>query len=392
MTDKLDIGIITYPGESGSDQPVSLFLSRFFSEILMPLCGNLSAITGNLLEISDKAVRIIRVPFYESGSSSLSSRFSKYVLSQLRVFHRLINISKNSDVIIFFSLAELYTVLIFITKFVFRKKVMVVHCGLTSKSMEIAYGKKMFGSGKIIIYAIKLLENISFLLADEIAVESESVIKSHGLQKYRSKICICTSYYIYIDAFAIEKDIEGRQSLVGYVGRFGKDKGAINFVEAVSKVPKSQNVKFLMLGGFSSEVRKIEALLEESGLTHRVAIVGHVSYEKIPVYLNDLKLLVLPSYGEGLPKTILEAMACGTPVLATPVGGVPDVIKDEETGFILEDNSPEGIAKNIVRVLEYPKLDEIIKNARDLIEREYAYEPTLKRWQYAFEKLIKSDK
>ena len=50
-------------------------------------------------------------------------------------------------------------------------------------------------------------------------------------------------------------------------------------------------------------------------------------------------------------------MGCGTPVLATSVGGVPDVIKDKETGFIMEDNSPECIAENIERVLNHPDLD-----------------------------------
>ena len=50
-------------------------------------------------------------------------------------------------------------------------------------------------------------------------------------------------------------------------------------------------------------------------------------------------------------------MGCGTPVLATPVGGVPDLIKDDETGFIMEDNSPKCITENIERVLNHPDLD-----------------------------------
>lgn len=56
-----------------------------------------------------------------------------------------------------------------------------------------------------------------------------------------------------------------------------------------------------------------------------------------------------------------EAMACDTPVLATPVGGVPDVIKDGKTRFIMGDNSPECIAKNVIRALEHPNPEEIIR-------------------------------
>ena len=77
----------------------------------------------------------------------------------------------------------------------------------------------------------------------------------------------------------------------------------------------------------------------------------------------------------------IGAMACGAVVLATPVGGVPDLIKDEETGFILEDNSPECIAENVMRALNHPELDKIMNNARKLIEAEYTYEAAVERYR-----------
>jgi len=83
----------------------------------------------------------------------------------------------------------------------------------------------------------------------------------------------------------------------------------------------------------------------------------------------------------------IGAMACGTPVLATPVGGIPDVIKDEETGFILEDNSPECIAENVIRALNHPDLDRIVKNARKLIEERYTYEAAVERYRKILENI-----
>ena len=80
-------------------------------------------------------------------------------------------------------------------------------------------------------------------------------------------------------------------------------------------------------------------------------------------------------------------MACGTPVLATPVGGVPGVIKDGETGFIMENNSPECIAKNVMRALEHPNLDKIIKNARELVEKEFTYEAAVERYRKILENI-----
>ena len=67
-------------------------------------------------------------------------------------------------------------------------------------------------------------------------------------------------------------------------------------------------------------------------------------------------------------------MGCGTSVLATSVGGAPDLIKDGNTGFIMKDNSPECIAKNVRWALEHPNLERIVENARALVEREFTYE------------------
>jgi len=91
---------------------------------------------------------------------------------------------------------------------------------------------------------------------------------------------------------------------------------------------------------------------------------------------------------EGLPNIMLEAMACGTPVLATPVGAIPDVITDGKTGFIMENNSPECIAKNVIRALEHPNLEDIVKNARKLIEDEYSYEAMVRKCKIALDKLM----
>jgi glycosyltransferase involved in cell wall biosynthesis len=84
---------------------------------------------------------------------------------------------------------------------------------------------------------------------------------------------------------------------------------------------------------------------------------------------------------------MLEAMACGTPVLATPVGAVPDVIVDGKTGFIMENNSPECIAENVMRALEHPDLEGVAQRARALVEREYTFERAVERWKSILEEV-----
>ena len=135
-----------------------------------------------------------------------------------------------------------------------------------------------------------------------------------------------------------------------------------------------------LIGGNGPLFDEIKNKLKTNGAYDKVKLTGWIPHDDLPDCLNELKLVVLPSYTEGLPNIMLEAMACGTPVLATPVGAIPDVIKDEETGFIMEDNSPECIAENIKRALNHQDLDKIVKNARELVEKEYTYEAAVERY------------
>ena len=137
----------------------------------------------------------------------------------------------------------------------------------------------------------------------------------------------------------------------------------------------------MLIGGDGPLKELIEASLQEQGVSTRVDLPGSISHDDLPRYLNQLRLLVLPSYTEGLPNIMLEAMACGTPVLATPVGAIPDVIIDGKTGFIMENNSPECIAENVVRALNSPDLERIAEAGRRFVEENFTFEKTVENWK-----------
>jgi len=123
-------------------------------------------------------------------------------------------------------------------------------------------------------------------------------------------------------------------------------------------------------------------------LSGHVQLRGWIPDDEYRDCLNDLKLLVLPSVSEGLPGVVQQAMPCGTVVLATPVGGVPDLIKDGETGFILENNTPECIASSVIRALAHPNLGEIAGNARRLIKQQYGRDAMVEKRRIALDQLM----
>ena len=124
-----------------------------------------------------------------------------------------------------------------------------------------------------------------------------------------------------------------------------------------------------------------KAYLQEEGIANHVDLLGWISHDELSGYLNHHRLLVLPSCTEGLPNIMLKAMACGTPMLATPAGEVPVVIADGKTGFIMGSNLPECIAKNVLRALEHPDLEEVAEAGRQFIEENFTFKRVVERWK-----------
>ena len=191
--------------------------------------------------------------------------------------------------------------------------------------------------------------------------------------------------------FKIIQPLGKRNNQVGYIGRLSAEKETLNFIKAVGLLNNDAKNSFYIIGDgeLKEEVKK---LINQENLNERVKLLGWVPHEEPPKQLNEMKLLVIPSYTEGLVNVMLEAMACDTPVLATAVGAIPDVIKDGKTGFILEDNSPETIARGITRALNHPNLEQVAANARALVERKYTFEAAVERYGKIFEELLRKKK
>ena len=84
---------------------------------------------------------------------------------------------------------------------------------------------------------------------------------------------------------------------------------------------------------------------------------------------------------------VLESMACNTPVLATPVGALPDIVIDGKTGFLMENNSPKCIAENVIRALNSPDLEQVADAGKRFVEENFMFESTVARWKKVLEEI-----
>lgn len=363
-----------------------------FVTILKPLSNELFVITGTGVlsekQIFDKAINPKNVQNSTKESKWVLVRIVRYVLAQMKVSVNLMKISKNIELVILF-LGGSALILPMLTAKLLKKKVILVVSESVSKDVERMYSNKLFGTGGFIFYHImRILEEINYMLSDRIVLYSKSIIYSHDLERYTDKILPFGVRFVDIDLFKIKKRISERKNVIGFIGRFREEKGIREFVDAIPFIlQENKDVKFLIAGDgalFEEIKDKIETNVDPS----KVKLVGWIPHEELPEYLNELKLFVLPSCIEGMPNIVFEAMSCGTPVLATPVGGVPDVIRNEETGFILENNSPKTIAKSVTEILKYSNIDDIVKKARKLLEEKYTYKAAVERYRKIIQNIL----
>ena len=365
---------------SGVDLAKPSFLSGLVKILL-------SAYSGTIYVI------VSRVPFYKKSFNErvhimqlmpksenrkwrgLGDRIIKHLLTQLKISYMLAK-ERKADMYIFF-LSQTLTLPILILKLMRRKVIIVAGASF--------YEYAKFVKRDYLRLFPKIEEKINFKLSDHIILYSKNLIKESNMEEYKNKISVASRHFLDFNMLKIKKELHERDNLVGYIGRLSEEKGTLNFVKSIPEIIKERDDLEFLIGGDGYLRDKIEEYLEENNLNNKVKLSGWIPHGKLPDYLNELKLVVLPSYTEGLPNIMLESMACGTLVLATPVGAIPDVIKDGETGFIMENNLSECIAKNVVRALGYPDLDRIVENARELVEREYTYEAAVERYRKILE-------
>ena len=148
--------------------------------------------------------------------------------------------------------------------------------------------------------------------------------------------------------------------VVLYVGRVEPLKGIDILLRAVAQLGQSESVRTLIIGGESegdSEVERLKALAGELGISSLVSFVGRVEQRELPAYYSAADVCVVPSYYESFGLVALESMACGTPVVASRVGGLPTIVKDGETGYLVPWRCPEPFADRMDILLSSPDVN-----------------------------------
>lgn len=139
-----------------------------------------------------------------------------------------------------------------------------------------------------------------------------------------------------------------------FLGRIGKRKGVPELCEALALMLDLPGWRATIAG--DGEVEKLRLRLSELGLSERVTVSGWQGPEDVASLLSQADILTLPSHAENLPMSVIEGMAAGLAVVATPVGAVEDIVSDEETGLLVPPGDVEALRNALARLVEEPDL------------------------------------
>ena len=242
-------------------------------------------------------------------------------------------------------------------------KPLIARCGyMWSEFMDRQYGHNSFKAQKA-----HNIEGMVFSKASKIIVTTSEMKKNIGC-RYPNKENKVTIIPNYVD-LNVFKQVPSKNNLarICFIGRLDqKQKNILSLLEAV----KGLDVKLDIIGSGPLE----KQVISESRLNSNIRLLGRVSNTQLPQYLNLCSAFILPSFYEGHPKALIEAMACGLPVIATNVPGINNIIIHNETGWLCETDS-DSIREAIKTVLMDKSLCKRLGHqARQFVIKNYSFE------------------
>jgi glycosyltransferase involved in cell wall biosynthesis len=178
-----------------------------------------------------------------------------------------------------------------------------------------------------------------------------------------------------------------KEPYILYTGRLETIKGLTTLVESAQYVcQKHRDLRFVLAGKGTME-KVLKTMISKLKLEPNFYFAGHItSRNKLVEYYQKAEAFVLPSYYDAMPTSLLEAMSCGTPVVATKVGGIPEIVTDGEDGLLVSPKDPEALAQALLKVLDDKELRATLApNARQKIRSNYDWGVIVDRIEAVYE-------
>ena len=243
---------------------------------------------------------------------------------------------------------------------------------------------------RVIVATIAELTQLRFLYK---ATASKMVVIPPGVD-------VSHFYPIPADEAKMYVGLKPEDRMVLYVGRIEPLKGLDTLIQAMSglQLQEKRRVHLAIIGGdpaaspreMSDEMARLQKLCDDLSVGQTVVFLGKRDQDKLPYYYSAAELVVMPSHYESFGMVALEAMACGTPVIASEVGGLAYLVRDGETGFTIPDQEPEMLCEKISWLLNDNDLHARMSQRAVEYAQDYAWEKIAKQIADVYKGLVRS--
>lgn len=220
----------------------------------------------------------------------------------------------------------------------------------------------------------------TFLTTSQIAKPSKVTTIFNGIAPLKKKPTTTQ-----VKQFRASHDISARDNLIGTVGTFNKQKDTHTLIRAFAQIVKKHPATKLMLIGTGELERDLKQLVEKLGIADRVIFTGFM--QDITTALHAMQLFVLPSKSEAFGISILEAMQAGVPVIASKVGGIPEIITHNLSGLLVEHGDTKKLAAAMSKLINDKQLQKKITSHYPQILKKFSAANMVKQTESLFTNL-----
>jgi glycosyltransferase involved in cell wall biosynthesis len=365
-----DVCVVTHPLAAAGENATRSLLD------ILSVITSITLVTADLPEDSDIWEKREVIELSRKGAGeSVAVAAARFILNQIRMARTVA--ARDEDVVLFFG-ATSYVFPILVAR-ALGKTVLVEPRGDVPLTLRLNWEQQMpLVLARLLAGFVWAFERAGFAIANGVVTYTPSMASQLGLDPGAPNVYSTGARYVRTEEFDVDVPFQERDRVVGFLGRFDEEKGIRELAAVARSLPDDVTFRFIGDGDLGEWLRDE---LSDEIRAGDVELAGWVDHDDVPAELNRLQLVILPSQPtEGLPTTILEALACGTPVYATPVSGVPDVVKDGETGFYMHETTPAAILDDISSILGRENLNAISRTGRELVESEYSFEAAQERY------------
>ncbi|KPU45366.1 GDP-mannose-dependent alpha-(1-6)-phosphatidylinositol monomannoside mannosyltransferase [Oxobacter pfennigii] len=236
----------------------------------------------------------------------------------------------------------------------------------------------------------KIFENIvryNLKKADYIIATSKALADETML--YTDKKLEIIPFGIDIEKFNVERHKDDTVITFGIVKSLEEVYGIEYLIRAFEKIYKKYgNLRLLIVGG-GNLYDKLKIMCAELKIEDYVTFTGKVLNTEVPIFLNEMDIFVMPSIRESFGVAALEAQACGVPVIASDVGGIPEVVIDGETGLLFKAADTDELAEKMEYLINNSQIrNEMGRRGRAFVENSYNWEANVDEMYKLYENII----